>query len=193
MRFSSASGVFSVLGAYLAWSLVCAKCSTCRAHDDMPRLFRHENQNKVPAARWWLLTHRPTVVISTYWSRDAFALMLNLTSAMSLIPYMFVAAFGFMLAQRAETYEVRPRERTRDLIIASIAAVYTFFMIVAGGIKFVLLSALLYAPGTILYFWARRERGKRVFNTSIDWLIFATAVIGCIAAIIGLSTGYLTI
>ncbi|MFQ6162334.1 basic amino acid/polyamine antiporter [Sinorhizobium meliloti] len=193
--FISIGVIVSVLGAYLAWSLVCAEVLYVAARtDDMPRLFGTENQNKVPAAALWLTNIIVQLfVISTYWSRDAFALMLNLTSAMSLIPYMFVAAFGFMLAQRAETYEVRPRERTRDLIIASIAAVYTFFMIVAGGIKFVLLSALLYAPGTILYFWARRERGKRVFNTSIDWLIFATAVIGCIAAIIGLSTGYLTI
>jgi len=160
----------------------------------MPQLFGTENQNKVPAAALWLTNFVVQLfVISTYWSQDAFALMLNLTSAMSLIPYLFVAAFGFLLAQRAETYEVRPQERNRDLIIASIAAVYTIFMIIAGGVKFVLLSALLYAPGTILYFWARREQGKQVFNTSVDWLIFAAAVIGCIAAIIGLSTGYLTI
>ncbi|MFC0805041.1 basic amino acid/polyamine antiporter [Ensifer sp. P24N7] len=193
--FISIGVIVSVLGAYLAWSLVCAEVLYVAARtDDMPRLFGTENQNKVPAAALWLTNIVVQLfVISTYWSQDAFALMLNLTSAMSLIPYMFVAAFGLMLARRAETYEVRPHERTRDLIIASIAAAYTFFMIVAGGIKFVLLSALLYAPGTILYFWARRERGKRVFNTYIDWLIFATAVIGCIAAIIGLSTGYLTI
>lgn len=193
--FISIGVIVSVLGAYLAWSLVCAEVLYVAARtDDMPRLFGTENQNKVPAAALWLTNIVVQLfVISTYWSQDAFALMLNLTSAMSLIPYMFVAAFGFLLARRAETYEVRPHERNRDLIIATIAAIYTFFMIVAGGIKFVLLSALLYAPGTALYFWARREQGKRVFNTSVDWLIFAAAVIGCIAAIIGLSTGYLTI
>ncbi|NTS33445.1 arginine-ornithine antiporter, partial [Phyllobacterium sp. BT25] len=59
--------------------------------------------------------------------------------------------------------------------------------------KFVLLSALLYAPGTILYFWARRERGKPIFNTTVDWLIFAAAAIGCVAALIGLISGYITI
>ena len=101
-----------------------------------------------------------------------------MTSAMSLIPYLFVAAFGFLLARSGQTYEVKPEERNRDLIIAGIAAVYTIFMIVAGGMKFVLLSAVLYVPGTILYFWARREQGKQIFNTSVDWLIFAVAVIG---------------
>lgn len=193
--FISIGVIVSVLGAYLAWSLVCAEVLYVAARtDDMPRLFGTENRNKVPAAALWLTNIVvQLLVISTYWSQDAFALMLNLTSAMSLIPYLFVAAFGFLLAWRAETYESKPQERNRDLIIAGIAAVYTIFMIIAGGMKFVLLSALLYAPGTLLYFWARREQGKRIFNTLVDWLVFATAVIGCIAAIILLSTGYLTI
>jgi arginine:ornithine antiporter/lysine permease len=160
----------------------------------MPRVFGTENSNKVPAAALWLTNIVVQLfVISTYWSRDAFALMLSLTSAMSLIPYLFVAAYGVMLARRGETYEKKPEERQRDLIIAGVAAVYTLFMIAAGGLKFVLLSALLYAPGTILYFWARRERGKPIFNTTVDWLIFAAAAIGCVAALIGLISGYITI
>ncbi len=39
-------------------------------------------------------------------------------------------------------------------------------MILSGGLKFLLLSAVLYAPGTILYFWARREQNERVFTQS---------------------------
>ncbi|ATU92242.1 basic amino acid/polyamine antiporter [Phyllobacterium zundukense] len=193
--FISVGVIVSVLGAYLAWSLVCAEVLFIAARtNDMPRLFARENRNKVPAAALWLTNIVVQIfVISTYWSRDAFALMLNLTSAMSLIPYLFVAAFGLLLARRGETYETRPQERSRDLIIASVAAIYTVFMILAGGPKFVLLSALLYAPGTLLYFWARREQGKQVFNTTADWAIFAVAAIGCIAALIGLATGYIAI
>ncbi|UXN66857.1 basic amino acid/polyamine antiporter (plasmid) [Phyllobacterium sp. A18/5-2] len=193
--FISVGVIISVLGAYLAWSLVCAEVLFIAArNEDMPKVFATENPNRVPAAALWLTNSVVQLfVISTYWSRDAFALMLSLTSAMSLIPYLFVAAYGVMLARRGETYETRPQERSRDLVIASIAAIYTLFMIAAGGLKFVLLSALLYAPGTLLYFWARREQGKQVFNTTADWVIFAVAAIGCIAALIGLATGYITI
>ena len=193
--FISVGVIISVLGAYLAWSLVCAEVLFIAArNEDMPKVFATENPNRVPAAALWLTNSVVQLfVISTYWSRDAFALMLSLTSAMSLIPYLFVAAYGVTLARRGETYEIKPQERQRDLIIAGVAAVYTLFMIAAGGLKFVLLSALLYAPGTLLYFWARREQGKPVFNTSVDWLIFAAAAIGCIAALIGLASGYITI
>ena len=45
-------------------------------------------------------------------------------------------------------------------------------MIYAGGLKFILLSAVLFGPGTVLYFWARREQGKPVFDKTSDWVMF---------------------
>jgi arginine:ornithine antiporter/lysine permease len=192
--FVSLGLIVSVLGAYLAWSLICAEVLfTAAKTKDMPTVFAKENANKVPANALWLTNIIvQLLVISTYFSRDAFALMLNLTSAMSLIPYLFVAAYGFMVSRRGETYQLRPEERNRDLIIAGIAGIYTIFMILAGGLKFILLSAVLYAPGTALYIWARREQGKTVFIAS-DWIIFIVTVIGAVIGIYGLATGMIAL
>jgi arginine:ornithine antiporter/lysine permease len=111
---------------------------------------------------------------------------------MTLIPYLLVAGYGFLIARRRETYESSPDIRNRDLIFAGIAVLYTAFLIFAGGMKFLLLSAVLYAPGTALYFWARQERNKRFF-TAVEWVVFAFAVVGCIVGIRGLVTGYIVI
>jgi arginine:ornithine antiporter/lysine permease len=193
--FVSLGLLVSVLGAYLAWSLICAEVLFVAAKTkDMPSLFARENANKVPSAALWATNIVvQIIVITTYWSRDAFALMLNLTSAMNLIPFLLVAAYGLGLANRGETYEVRPNERRRDLIIAAIATVYTAFLLWAGGLKFILLGAVLYAPGTALYFWARREQGKPVFTGVWDWVIFIAAVIGALVGLYALVTGYITI
>ena len=77
-------------------------------------------------------------------------------------------------------------------IVAGIAAIYTIFMILAGGLKFLLLSALLYAPGSVLYFWARREQGRSFF-TGWELTVFIVASIGAVAAIVGLVSGWITI
>lgn len=128
-------------------------------------MFAAANKNKVPSTALWVTsTIIQLIVISTYWSSDAFALMLNLTSATTLIPSLFVAAYGLTIARRGETYEVRPDERQRDTILAALAVGYTIFMILVGGLKFIMLSALLFTPGTILYVMARREQGKPVFD-----------------------------
>jgi arginine:ornithine antiporter / lysine permease len=69
---------------------------------------------------------------------------------------------------------------------------YTAFMIYAGGMKFLLLSALLYVPGTALYFWARREQNRQLF-TPVEWVVLLVAVVGAVIGIHGLVTGYITI
>ena len=193
--FVSIGLIVSVLGAYLAWSLICAEVMFAAArNEDMPAIFARENANNVPANALWITNIVVQILVaSTYFSYDAFALMLNLTSAMSLIPYLFVAAYGWMVSNRGESYEVRPEERKRDLVLASIAVIYTLFMIVAGGLKFILLSAILYAPGTVLYVIARRERKLAVFKGVSDWVIFIVAAVAAIAGIVALATGAMTV
>jgi arginine:ornithine antiporter/lysine permease len=192
--FVSVGLIVSVLGAYLAWTLICAEVMFVAAKsNDMPKLFATENANKVPAAALWLTTSMIQLfVATTYWSQDAFALMLNLTSSMALIPYMLVGGYAVLIARRGETYQLRPGDRTRDLVVAALATAYTLFMIFAGGMKFLLLSAILYAPGTLLYIWARREQGKELF-TPIGWALFGVAILGCVAGIYGLATGGIVI
>jgi arginine:ornithine antiporter/lysine permease len=193
--FVSVGLIVSVLGAYLAWALICAEVMFAAGKSkDMPSVFAKVNKNNVPVVALWVTSSIiQLIVITTYWSRDAFSLMLNLTSATTLIPYLFVAAYGLMIAQRGETYEIRPEERKRDLILASLAVLYTLFMIYAGGLKFILLSAILFGPGTVLYVWARREQGKPVFNKTSDWVVFGVIVAGAIYGIYGLATGSITL
>jgi arginine:ornithine antiporter/lysine permease len=58
--------------------------------------------------------------------------------------------------------------------------------------KFLVLSCILYGPGTVLYFWARLERKARLF-TPIEWGIFIAAIVGAAVGVHGLATGYITI
>jgi arginine:ornithine antiporter/lysine permease len=193
--FVSVGLLVSVLGAYLAWALICAEVMFAAAKSkDMPKAFAKVNQNKVPVvAMWWTSIIIQIIVITTYWSNDAFALMLNLTSATTLIPYLFVAVYGLMIARRGETYDLRPEERQRDLILASIAVAYTLFMIYAGGLHYIVLAAVLFAPGTILYYLARREQGLAVFTKSSDWIVFGVIVVAAIYSVYGLATGRISI
>ena len=193
--FVSVGLIVSVLGAYLAWALICAEVMFAAGKSkDMPKAFAKVNANNVPVTALWVTSSIiQLLVITTYWSNDAFALMLNLTSATTLIPYFFVAAYGLMIAGRGETYKMRPEERKRDVIISTFAVVYTLFMIYAGGLKFILLSAILFAPGTILYYIARREQGKAVFAKASDWVIFGGIVAAAVYCINGLATGTMVI
>ncbi|CAA0100757.1 Arginine/ornithine antiporter [Starkeya nomas] len=183
----------SVLGAYLAWSLICAEVLFAAAQsNDMPRLFAAQNRNRVPANALWLTNIVVSLfIISTYWSRDAFNFMLDMTSVTALMPYLLVAGYGVLLARSGVGYETTPGERGRDQIFAWIAVVYTLFMFVAAGLKYVLLVTVLFVPGTILYVWARREQNARLF-TPVELVIFAVTLLGGAIGAYGLLTGLIT-
>ncbi len=62
----------------------------------------------------------------------------------------------------------------------------------AAGVQYLLLSALLYAPGAILFAKAKRELGQQVF-TGIEKVIFVGVIIGAVIAAYGLYDGFLSI
>jgi arginine:ornithine antiporter/lysine permease len=185
--------LISVLGAYLAWSLICAEVLFAAAKsNDMPKMFAAQNANEVPANALWMTNIVVSLfIISTYFSQDAFNFMLDMTSVTSLLPYLLVAGYGVLIAQRGEGYEETPKERIRDQIFAWIAVLYTLVMFVAAGLKYLLLLAVLLIPGTILYVWARREQNARLF-TGVELVIFGIALVAALVGVWGLITGTIT-
>jgi arginine:ornithine antiporter / lysine permease len=192
--FIGAGVIVSVLGAYLAWTLMAAEVLSIAAKkDDMPRFLAKENANEVPSNALLMSTLLVQVVlVATLFSADAFTFALSLCSHLSLLPYLLSAAYLLKLALTRETYAPTDAELRRDMLVAILATVYSVFLVFAGGMKFLVLSFLIYAPGTLLYLKTRREQGKQVF-TKAEWLLFIVFVAGAIYALVGLITGYLTI
>ena len=61
-----------------------------------------------------------------------------------------------------------------------------------GGLKSLLLSSILYAPGTLLYVQVRREQNKPVL-VGTEWIVLAAATVGCLLGIYGVATGHIVI
>ena len=192
--FVSAGLIISVLGAYLSWTLLCAEVLFSAAENEtMPSALARQNANSVPSAALWLTNSVVQLfLILTLFARYAFTLALELTSSMTLIPFFLVAAYAVQLAWKGETYETEPNRRRRDLTLAGIALFYTAWLLWAAGLKFLLLSAVIYGPGTVLFFLARREQHTYVF-TPRERIAFAAALVAAVVAIIKLASGSISI
>ncbi len=193
--FISAGLIVSVLGAYLAWTLMAAEVLSIAAKKkDMPAFLARENANQVPASALLMSSiFVQVVLVATLFSDDAFTFALSLTSHLSLIPFFLSAAFALKLVINRDTYDTNPKGYHGDMVVAILATLYTLFLIYAGGLKFLVLGFLVYAPGTILYFITRREQGKQVFTSPLEWGLFGIAVVSAIVAIYGLTSGLITI
>ncbi|OEC41530.1 arginine-ornithine antiporter [Pseudomonas sp. 1D4] len=186
--------VVSLVGALLSWVLLCAEILFAAAKDHtMPEFLRRENANHVPANALWLTNAMVQLfLIVTLFNNSTYLSLIYLATSMILVPYFWSAAYAVLLPLRGETYEQDASERGKDLAIAGLALIYATWLLYAGGVKYLLLSALLYAPGAILFAKAKHELGQPVF-TPVEKLIFAAVVIGALVAAYGLYDGFLTL
>ncbi|MFJ2459334.1 arginine-ornithine antiporter [Pseudomonas neuropathica] len=186
--------IISLLGALLSWVLLCAEIMFAAAKDHtMPEFLRKENANHVPVNALWLTNAMVQIfLIITLFSASTYLSLIYLATSMILVPYLWSAAYALLLAVRGESYEGFAAERRKDLIIGGIALIYAVWLLYAGGVKYLLLSALLYAPGAILFAKAKLELKQPVF-TNVEKLIFAAVVAGALVAAYGLYDGFLTL
>ncbi len=193
--FISIAVIVSVLGAYLAWTLMAAEVMYIPARaDDMPAFLGQENAHGTPITALVVTSLGVQALLAlTMFVDDALNFMLDLSTSLALLPYFLAAAYALKLGLTGETYEGVPAgARRKETIVAGAATAYTLFLFDAAGMKFLLLAAVLLAPAALLYVKARSEHGKRLFSpTEIG--LFVIIVAGGIAGVVGLWTGRITV
>jgi len=194
LAFISVGVIVSVLGAYLAWTMMAAEVLFVAAKDkDMPSFLARANSRSAPLPALLMSSLLiQAALLVTLFSSDAFTFMLKLCSSLSLIPYLLAAAYALKLGARGETYDTAPQDRNRELFIAGLATFYTAFLVFAAGVGFLLLSLIIYTPGTILFVMTRREQNRRLFSPA-ELVILVIAVAGFVTGVTSLATGAITI
>jgi arginine:ornithine antiporter/lysine permease len=187
--FVSVGLLVSVLGAFLAWTLMAAEVFFSAASGgDAPALFARVNRAGVPhnALLLTTLSVQALVVVSLF-STDAFNFCLTLCAALAVVPYVLTAGFAVRESLRREG-GVRPG----PLVVGALALVYTLFLVYATGVNLLLISAIVYAPSSLLFAIARRRTRQSVFR---PWeaALAAFVVAAAIAGIVALAAGWISI
>ncbi len=193
--FISVAVIVSVLGAYLAWTLMAAEVMYIPARqEDFPEFLGRENEAGTPITALVVTSLGVQGLLAlTLFVTDALNFMLDLSTALALLPYFLAAAYALKLGLTGETYEdATSRVRRRETIVAGVATAYTIFLFDAAGVKFVLLMTVLLAPASLLYVKARSEHGRRIF-TPAEIGLFALVLVGGVFGAVGLWTGTITL
>jgi arginine:ornithine antiporter/lysine permease len=188
-----AGSIISVLGALLAWVLLCAEVLYAAAGDGtMPAFLGRENARGVPANALWLSNGLIQLfLLLVLFNAGSYTGLVLLAASMSLVPYFLSAAFAVQLAWRGQAYAGEPGVRWRDFMVALLASAYALWLVYAGGLDNLLLSVLLYVPGVVLFALTRRQRGEPVF-TRWEWVLFGAIVLVAIATLMAYAKGTLT-
>ncbi|AIR03610.1 MULTISPECIES: amino acid permease [Cedecea] len=138
--------IVSVCGAYLSWTIMAAEVPLLAAtHKAFPGMFARQNKNNAPSASLWLTNISVQVCLVLIWLTGSdYNTLLTIASEMILVPYFLVGAYLLKIA-------TRPLHKA----IGIGACLYGLWLLYASGPMHLLLSVVLYAPGLLVFLYAR--------------------------------------
>ncbi|ALK15713.1 amino acid permease [Klebsiella pneumoniae] len=163
--------IVSVCGAYLSWTIMAAEVPFLAAtHKAFPRLFARQNSNNAPSASLWLTNISVQVSLVLIWLTGSdYGTLLTIASEMILVPYLLVGAFLLKIA-------TRPLHKA----VAIGACIYGIWLLYASGPVHLLLSVVLYAPGLLVFLYARHthqhDRSLKRREVALIGLLLVAAV-----------------
>lgn len=115
-------------------------------HKAFPRIFARQNKNNAPSASLWLTNISVQASLVLIWLTGSdYNTLLTIASEMILVPYFLVGAFLLKIA-------TRPLHKA----VGIGACIYGLWLLYASGPMHLLLSVVLYAPGLLVFLYARR-------------------------------------
>jgi arginine:ornithine antiporter / lysine permease len=90
-------------------------------------------------------------------------------------------AYALKLALTGEGYAAGENGRTKDMLVGALATIYGLWLIYAAGLDYLLMCAVLFAPGILVYLKARSERGEKQFS-GFEIIVAAAIVVLAVVA-----------
>ncbi|CDM89512.1 amino acid permease [Xenorhabdus bovienii] len=151
--------IISVCGAYLSWTIMAAEVPFIASlHGSFPKVFNKQNAKKAPESSLWITNGAVQISLILIWlSGSNYNMLLSIASEMILVPYFLVGAFLVKVAFQ--------RSNRVLLLIAVGACTYGVWLLYASGLMHLLLSVVLYAPGLLVFLYARKQnQGQKPLN-----------------------------
>lgn len=183
--------IVSLAGATFSYTILAAESAYAPALQGcFPKYFAGENKNNAPAKS--LIISNLVIqgfLIIVLFNESTYQIFYTLSASMIMVPYLLSGLFYFkeVIKKRGTIQELSSSELLIQRGIALMGTVYGAWLLYASGTVYVLITALLYAPGTIIYAWSKREKGKKVFDSKRDYVIFGVIILMFIVSVIGIA------
>lgn len=127
------------------------------------------------------------IIILTHFSTEAFNTMLTIVGTMTVPPYLLSILFLVKSSFKEENWPGHHHyKRKYALIISLIALVGIIYMGISAGIRYTVISFIIYAIGIPFYIYARRQFAphEKVFTKTEMGFAIAIIVVAVAGVII---------
>nr|NQU91458.1 amino acid permease [Bacteroidota bacterium] len=181
--------IVSILGAWIAWTIITSEVPSSASFQGVfPKIFSRHNKHEAPvfALTMTSIIMQLTLLFSAV-EKNAFLAIISISGSMVLIPYALSTLYLMKLAFKKGALNVRGKLTFR--ITGLIASLYAFWLIYAAGLKYILLSSILYAIGIVVYrkAWKEKQETGPLFNLKEKIIAIALLILAVISIIMLLS------
>ena len=178
----------SAMGAWFACTMFSGEVVYQAAKEEVfPKIFLGENEHGAPRNAL-LITNLLVQLffLSLLINKSAYNFMALLASSTMLVPYFLVSLGQMKLSFKwAKSWD-------KQVLLGVLASLYMGFCILATGWQYLLVTSLLFAPGMLIYYHARKQRGDQIFNT-YEKLAAILLVLLALFSILAIAMGWINI
>ena len=182
--------IISILGAWVAWTIMTSEVPSSAAfHGVFPKIFSKHNKHEAPVFALTLtsIIMQLTLVFAAL-EKNAFLAIISISGSMILIPYVLSTMYLVKISFKNDALHIGKKLAVQ--ITGIIASVYAFWLIYAAGLKYILLSSILYSIGIFVYrkAWKEKNDGTKLFNMQ-EKIIAISLVLLAAVSIVWLLSG----
>lgn len=188
--------IISVGGALFTYTILCVDSIYAPALQHcFPRSFTKQNKKGAPVAGVLITTLVTQFFLIIIYLNDAtYQIIYAISTSAIMVPYALSAFYCLKTTIEGDSLRrTPPAKKIAVWLYSLIGSAYGIWMLYAGGLNHFLISALLYAPGTILYVMARKESRQKIFPRTIDMVTFVVLIAMAIMSAYMLATGRIQI
>ena len=159
-------GLISLLGSTIGWIMLSAEVPYQAAKRGifLP-VFGKENKNGTPVNSMVITNIMSQLLIFSTMSQSvgkAFDFMITIATLAYLVPYIIATVYQLKLVFTGETYDLQPKGRVADGLIAALATVYSLWVIKAGtaDMETFLLGIGMLVAGIVFYPWVLKAHHR---------------------------------
>lgn len=183
--------IVSVLGAWLAWTMFSFELPFRAAQKEtFPAFFAKVNSRGIPVVALTITNVLVQIFIFTFLISDStYNFAFSLATSTILVPYVLTALYQLKLSWQEKA---SAPGRRLNIVVGVLGTVYGGWLIYAAGLKYLLLTAIIYGAGAIFYAVTRVLSGKTPMKAYEFAIGAAFVAIGCYA-VMQLVTKHITL
>jgi len=178
--------IISLGGAMFTYTILCVDSAFGPAEQgSFPAALAKKNKWNAPV--WSVIASAVIIqifIVIIYFNEATYQAVYALSTSAIMVPYVFSAFYYLKVVIKGEAKEGQAKTPVASWIIAIVGCIYGIWLLYASGLTYILVATMLYAPGTLMYLYNRKQKGLNYFDSVKDMIICIGVMIALVVAVV---------